>query len=352
MKRSVILAVDVIILLSIISCVSSEENVTLPPAITEQSNETTWICDNTQCDTVCTVCSDNRCHEPSFVCNEQLVLDKLIPESVDKGVSQLNILLRNTGNVNLKDISVAVTGDGISTSDKIPIAQLAAGDKDYAFVKITAEKAGTIDIILKLYLGSTLKETIVRQLTVLEEPKLNITDEVNATAIVNNLEQSKERYLQLEKEFYSKKSEGYNVEWIYNTLQETNTYIKDAQFYLKEENYKNTEVDLNIVDSNLQNIEKGLSEAQKQQQSLKDKVKENLLYIGSLAAALVSIFTANNLIKNSVNTQKLAELQNKLKVATASQSASQQPMPAPLPAEHRPEHHPEQKTENDEQKQV
>jgi len=323
MKNSFFLVIMSLFLVSMLNFALAKENITTEN-ITIPIGPS-WVCDNTKCDSECTICSDNKCHEPSFICQEKLSLEKITPDSVQLGVSQTNILLKNVGNVDLKDIYVEITGNGISSSDNVPISSLVVGDKDYTFTKITAEKAGTIDVILKIYINKQLKETIVKQLIVQEAPKENKPPLYNSTAILAQFESAKQDYSNLEKQYQEKLSQGYQVDWISKQLDEGNSFIKEIQIAIKTEDYKEADVVLTLLDNSLKNTETNLADAKLPTKSFKDKVKENLLYIGSLAAAIVSIFTANNLLKNYVNTQKLAELQDKLKNATIK--------PTPQPAQ-------------------
>lgn len=288
---------------------SNETIVTEPVPEAEPS----LICNETVCMEGCVLCSDNKCHEPDFVCKEELAVEKISPTTVSIGVNQINILLRNTGNVDLSNISVDLSGDGISVIEKTPIEKLAAGDKDYAFVKTSIAKAGVIDLVVKIYLSSGLKYTLVNQLTVLEEKVNKTSPEVNLTGISDSLKSLKERYIDIEQDYQNKKLQGYPVDIVYDKLKETESYIKEAQFYLVEEDgYKKAQLDLKIIEDNLNEIENDLKESKKQQQSFGDKLKGNMIYIGSIAAAIVSLFTAWGLIKSSINKQKIAELQKKI----------------------------------------
>ncbi len=283
-----------------------------PDAANESAN---LVCDEAKCDEGCVLCSDNKCHEQEFACAEELSIEKIFPESIDIGVTQINALIKNTGNVDLRNISIALSGEGISTLEKIPIESLASGDKDYSFIKIKAAKAGAIDLVVKLYINNILKTTLVKPLTVLEEKTeaANAT-KVNVTKLTNNLNGLKERYTKTEQEYQNKKLEGYPVDILYDKLKETNDYLKDAQFYLVEEDYKKIELDLIMIKDNLDSIENELKNIKKKEVTFTDKVKGNMIYIGSIAAAIVSIFTAYNLLKGSVNKQKIMELHKKIKL--------------------------------------
>ena len=305
-----------------------EENVSgeMPLNFTNETISEGIICDETRCDEGCVVCSDSKCHGQDFACSEDISIEKILPESADIGVAQVNILIRNTGNVDLKNISAEISGDGILTLEKIAIEALVSGDKDYTFTKIRASKAGVIDLVVKLYVNNELKDTIVRQLNVLEE-KVNVTiaaPEFNITELTNELDKLKEQYAKLEQDYQNKKLEGYPVDIVYDKLKETSNYINDAQSYLVEEDYKKVKVDLRIINDNLDILVDELKNAKKQEKTLTDKIKANMIYIGSIAAAIVSILTAFSLVRSHVNKQKLVELHNKLRFKEKKEEEKQE----------------------------
>ena len=295
-----------------ISNISSETAV--DEALDAANESTSIVCDETKCDEGCVLCSDNKCHEQEFACTEELSIEKIFPDSIDIGITQINALIKNTGNVELRNISIALSGEGISTLEKIPIESLASGNKDYTFIKIKAAKSGAIDLVVKLYVGSILKTTLVKPLIVLEEKAEAVnTTKVNATELTNNLNRLKERYIKLEQEYQNKKLEGYPVDILYDKLKETNDYIKGAQLYLVEEDYKKVQLDLTMIKEGIDSIENELKNIKKTEITFTDKVKGNMIYIGSIAAAVVSIFTAYGLLRSSVNKHKIMELHKKIK---------------------------------------
>lgn len=282
------------------------------------SNMTSLVCSQTVCSQGCVVCSDNQCHGQGFVCSELLDIEKVFPDNISIGLVQVNILLRNSGNVDLRNISVSLGGDGLYTIKKTPIDYLIAGDKDYAFVNVNATKAGAIDLVIKLHINGLLKDTFVRQLNVFkeEEPVSKETaynaTEINATEIINGFDKLKERYIEVEQEYQNKKLQGYYVDLIYDNLKGLKNYIKDSQFYLEYGDYKKVKVDLKVINGILNDIEQELKNAKKEETTFMDKIKRNMLYIGSIAAAIVSVFTAYGLLRSNINKQRIAELQQKL----------------------------------------
>ena len=297
----------------------SENNQTPVEAINETTEPTptpipSLVCSETQCDVGCVVCSDSRCHPQGFNCTETAVIEKFLPKTISVGKSQINILVKNTGTVNLKSVSILITGDGIATQEQILIEMLASGDKDYVFVTISAEKAGTIDIVMKLFVDGVLKTKTVEQLEIKQE-QIIVPEEKEREAATNaRLDQAKAKYRTLEEEYQNKRLEGYPVEIVYDNLKKASEYLRDAQFSLFGQEYTNAQNNLQLAEETLTTIEEELKTTQKKKETLRGKLQSNILILGSIAAALASIFTAYILVKSHINKQKLLELQQKLKL--------------------------------------
>lgn len=286
-----------------------------------QQNQTPQImCTQSQCDSECVKCSDKSCHEPGFRCVEELTLEKFFPTTVQYGVNQINIVLDNTGNVKLDDISAAISGDGITTLEQIPLERINVGDRDYVFAKINATKTGTIDIVIKVYVAGNVKHKFAEQITVLEPAKQvqNTTEQINVTKLTSTLDQLRQRYKTTEQEYQNKKSEGFDVDIVYDKLRSAYGGIADTQSALFEGNYNKVKASIEIINDSLNDVDDQLKSATKIQETLSDKIRNNLLLIGSLAAALVSIFTAYKLVQEKINREKILELHQRLSVKKKS----------------------------------
>lgn len=276
------------------------------------------ICNAEECDRGCVKCSDLNCHDPVFVCREDFSIDKITPTSTKVGVSQLNILIKNTGNVDLKEISAEVTGDGIETLESTPIAALAAGDKDYVFVQINASKPGNIDLVIKLYVDNMLNRKSVGSLAVIkpkvDEPKVNDTPEFDPTVLSDQLDQLREKYKTLEKDYNDKKAANYVLDAVTDDIKELHTQILTAQSALYDTDYKKTQTYLALAKDTSITVEQELKDAKPTVVKFSDKLKGNLIYVGSIAAAVVSFITAITLTRQHVvNKEKLANIANRIK---------------------------------------
>lgn len=269
------------------------------------------VCSANQCDAGCVLCSDNKCHDPGFTCEADLNIESITPEELDIGKNQLNILVRNTGNVDLKNVYAEVSGNGISMVDNDEIESLVVDDKDYAFVRIIAEKAGKVDLAIKLYSNSELIKKDVQQITIVgEEQKV---ETLNKTEVENTLNQLKERHKQIEQDYQTKKNEGYPVDEVFDNLKSASTYLKDANFYLLDGDLKKTDINTKLAEESLNDVEDGLKNLKKAEKTLGEKIKANLVYISSIAAAIITLLTAYKLTTNYVNKKNLVELHQKVK---------------------------------------
>lgn len=296
---------------SILITIAGDE-VNITQNITENITENITICNETQCDEGCVKCSDLKCYNQSFVCNESLVMEKFSPNSTGIGASQFNILLRNTGNVDLFNITAELSGNGIRTTEKIGLDRLVAGDKDYVFVKFNASVAGDIDLVVKIFVGDTLKEKSIEQLFVKQEQIVENKTEVNTTALSNNLDDLKEQYRVLEEEYQNKKLDGYPVDIIYDSMKETSDYIKDARLAFFQGDYKTAENNMKLAEEGLANIDQELKTVKKIEPTFFSKIQNNLLLFGSIAAALASLFTVYGIVRSHINKNKIKEIRTKL----------------------------------------
>lgn len=275
------------------------------------STNTSLLCTEAQCDIGCVICNDTKCHPQGFSCVESVVIDKFLPAILGIGSGQINIRLENKGVVDLFNLSAEISGDGIATTDKIMLDNLAAGDKDYVFVKINASKKGTIDVVMKLYVNGVLKEKKIEQITVTEE---NIIEAQQSNVTIEKLNELNMHYREIEEEYQNKKIGGYQVDMLYDKLKDTSAYIKNAKLSFFEGNYRDAESNIRLADEGIEAIKEELKSAKKIEKSFMDKFRSNILIIGSIAAALVSMFTAYGLVKSHINAKKIKEMHDKLQL--------------------------------------
>ena len=134
---------------------------------------------------------------------------------------------------------------------------------------------------------------------------------INATEISERIDKQKEKYIELEQEYQNKKLQNYYVDMVYDKLKETKDSMKEVENLMLDKEYKKADYLLNTIDESFVQIESELDSARGM--TFGDKLKQNMLLFGSIAAAVVSIVTAYSLIKRSVNKDKMKDLHDRLK---------------------------------------
>lgn len=303
---------------------TTEENITeIPETTSEETNTTaegnssienatvTIICSESQCDTGCTLCSDGSCHPPEEACTETIVVEKVTPTTVNKGEEQLNIVVRNTGNVALQNIEAQVTGYGITTQETLSIETLRVGEKDYTFTKIVAEQSGTIDLVVKIYVNGSLLAQDIVQLTVLEDTVIEVVEETNTfnkTAAAQQLNETRNLFNTLEKRYYEKKKQDYLLYGVDEDLDSIKEYLRLVQIAIIEANQKEFEKNILAVKSGLEIVEADLTGAEKEQKTILELLLENLAVIGSLLGVLISAITVWSLTKVHLKKVKIVNI--------------------------------------------
>ncbi|HME87321.1 MAG TPA: hypothetical protein VKE88_02820 [Candidatus Nanoarchaeia archaeon] len=271
-------------------------------------------CNKDSCDKECVKCSDKMCHEPGFICKEEVAIERVFPTQTTQGIGQINILLINKGTVDLKNLAAELSGNGIATIESIPIQTLVAGDKDYTFVKVNISKSGKIDAVVTLLINGQVKGKFVQQFDIaaVAEVPQEQKPTYNVTLFTEVLSQLKEEYRTLEQDYQDKKIEGYPVDIIYDKLRAASSRITETQSALLEGNYRAVQAGLSVLEDSLEDIALSLKSVRKQEETFADKVKDKLLFFGAMAAAIVSIFTAYKLLSTTVDKEKLAALHKKV----------------------------------------
>lgn len=217
-------------------------------------------------------------------------VDKVVPTTLSMGTNQVNVLLRNTFGEELTSITVEITGSGIKTLSALPIAKLAANDKDYVFVTVQASEAGPKDVIIKVT-ANTASEVFtlnyISQLTVSapEEKKLTL----NATLLASQLADIKSTINGYENQYLDKKAQGYLVSEVYDSIKQVKDNLQQAQLALTENRLEDTQKSLSLAKLGLDDVKNGLANARTEQKSLVDKIKDNAVLITTVAAAIAVI---------------------------------------------------------------
>lgn len=279
---------------------TTNEAITTNETISESVYENTSIvCSVEQCDDGCAVCRDGSCYLPETECIEQIIIEKISPLAISKGEQQLNILIKNTGNVALPYIEADVVGYGVTTIEKMPIELLVVGDKDYTFTKVNVAESGSVDLIVKLYVNQTIISQEIFQITVADDAVSGQTQETafNTTAATEHLEQSKTIYNELEKIYYEKEKQEYLLYGINEDLNDVKESLRLAQVAIIEQNQKEFDKNIMYATTILSSIQQQLEIAEKEKKTVWQIAYENLAVIGSILGVLISVVTVWSMTK-------------------------------------------------------
>lgn len=283
--------------------ISPEEN---------KTNETILICTAQQCDVGCTLCSDGSCYNSDINCTQELTIEKITPTTVGMGQQQLNILVRNTGNVALFEIEAEVSGYGVTTQEKISIEKLPAGEKDYTFTKINIQDAGIIDVVVKVMSNKTILVQEIVQITVQEKiSEKNETSEAilfNATEAEALLDKEKLLYEVVEKAFFEKEKQGYLVYGIDEDIKEIKENLRKAQIAILEQNKGDFDKYLVLTKTNREDVEGRLETAEKEKKTIMQLLSDNLALIGSLFGVIISGITVWSITKAHLKKAKIVNI--------------------------------------------
>ncbi len=288
-----------------------ETNTTSESNASTENATVSIICNESECDEGCTQCSDGSCHKPEEICTKAAVIEKITPATIKKGEEQLNIVVRNTGNLVLQNIEAQVTGYGITTQETLSIETLLAGEKDYTFTKISAEQSGTIDLVVKIYVNGSLLVQDIVQLSVLEDAVVEVVEEINTfnkTEAAQQLNETRNQFNTVEKKYYEKEKQDYLVYGMDKDLDGVKEYLRLAQVAIIEEEQKEFEKNILAAKSALETIEAELNEAQKEQKTILELLSENLALIGSLLGVLISAITVWSMTKVHLKKAKIVNI--------------------------------------------
>lgn len=281
---------------------------------TNETNENVTaalLCTSTQCDRGCIKCPDLKCHDPGYTCTEDLAIEKIVPKTFSQGEQQVNILIKNGGDIPFQKVSASITGYGITTLNTIPIDSLATGDKDYTFVVVNASESGIIDIIIKLYAEDIFKKQVVDQITILVENSTpNAVPTVDTALIQEEWNNTKATFVQLESLYTQKKEEGYLVEDMLDSLNSIRGFIRNAQLAVAEEDYKGFRKNIDSATTEMALLAERLTAAHKQKKSWKLTIQENIAWIGSIFGFIIATSTVYGITRSYIQKSKVEKVVN------------------------------------------
>jgi archaellum component FlaF (FlaF/FlaG flagellin family) len=255
---------------------------------------------------------------------ESYVIEKIVPKSNNLGPGVLNVLIRNNGTVVLNNITIQISGDGMSVMSVVQIEKLLPGEKDYIFATINSSKPGDLDVVIKLYMNGSLKEKLVSEMAIIDTtPKTNSNSQtnnsppiqisLNITELSLNLTKLKTEYSSLE-EFYKKRQEmNYKIDDLDSRLQEVHDYVTDAQLNYLQGDYKKAQAVMEVAKENIEVISTQLLNATQNKTSIIDLFQKKIVFVGSMAAAIASMFTVFGLVRaHLINKKNIIKLNKKI----------------------------------------
>ena len=280
--------------------------------INETEQNQTTVCEAAQCDVECLICSDASCQYPEVGCKESLSLVKVSPSSIKKGEQQLNIMVKNTGNVALSEVYAIISGYGIVTTETLSIAMLPAGEKDYTFTKINVETAGEFSIIIQIYSNNSLLLEEVSDLVVeeveVQADEIEQEEEFNTTAASERLNITWIRYDAVESLYYEKEKEEYVLFGVEDELKQIKEHLRQAQIAIIELNSVEFQANIIRAETILETTKNEVEHAAQEKKSLSELFVENLTVIGSLLGVIISAVTVWSLTKAHLKNAKVVNI--------------------------------------------
>ncbi|MBN1156967.1 hypothetical protein JXA85_05090 [Candidatus Woesearchaeota archaeon] len=245
----------------------------------------------------------NETHTLTNVPVTDFILTSFVPNEFKTGDVQFNIQVQNTGTVELADLGAFVTGKGFLTYEVVPIDVLKPGEKSYILVMGNIVEGGT---------GGTIKLTIkinskvfYQNITVIGLSSGNNLQELDeaeqkkaaALSILKlQLDDIKKKYDAFENELEEKTENNYDVSGI--DAEDFKNYVKDAQSSFLHNDVEQTNVSINLANSEYADLKKRLDEAEVIKRSILNILKDNAVLISTLAGAVIALFSLFEVLKS------------------------------------------------------
>jgi len=197
------------------------------------------------------------------------------PENVAKGENQITFIVNNNGDKILKDINAKIIGRGIQHLSSTLIASLKPGDQDSLTVKMNVLEAGKLEGAIKV-LDSSFPVTF----TVAQEVEYNKEElETRLTVLKQRLDEQDSIY-------YDKKSQGYLVSEVFESIKAAKKQLQDGQQQLLTGKFAEATVNLDLASSAVDDLTTDLNGAKKQEVTFMMWMKENAVAITAVIAAI------------------------------------------------------------------
>ncbi len=234
---------------------------------------------------------------------EELKIQKMLTKTLNVGQNNIVVQLDNTGNVDLEEVTAQINGDGVKTTDKMPVS-IQKGKSEFATTVVSITTKGTVDIIIKAYSKDRMLAQSIETITVNgpEEQKAEAPKKVDAEYAQQKTDDLWKQLEEYERAYLTKKAEGYNVPDITGTISEAKSDIKRLQLDSEDMTEEAFNRKLNLAAKSLGEISIKLGLAAPK--GIGDKIKDNLTVIATTIGLIVSSLTAYGLAKTHIGQKK------------------------------------------------
>ena len=232
------------------------------------------------------------------ISNSSIQILTISPDTFKIGDVQLNIKVQNNDNITKSNLVALVSGKGYSTYDITGIDSLAPGEKDYIFVNGNFKESGNITLTIKIdnnIFYENISVLIQSQADIEEQARLEKEKQDALANLSSELSDLKQKYSQLETDYYNKKDNNYDVSKV--SLEQLKNYIRAIESDILNEDIKNARANLNLANDEYLNQKNKLDSSEKI--SLIARLKENAVIFSAIAGALLTFFALSELLKRN-----------------------------------------------------
>lgn len=240
-------------------------------------------------------------------------LAKVIPGDVKIGDSQINILIKNTGNQNLTNLNTVITGDGVSVYTQEQISSLNPSDSKYILAWINTKKSGKIPLSIRVQ-----DKVFTASLNVVDSEQTaqakKDAEELAAKRrkireIQSDISNLSDIYEAFQKDYYIKESKGYDMTSI--NINDAKSYLRNSQSALAKEDLTDSSANVVLLRAELSDLREKLVAAQPKPRTWKDVLKENIPLLSGIFGILVGGIAVYEKVKRKAEKVKANGLFNK-----------------------------------------
>ena len=207
-----------------------------------------------------------------------LNLTSYFPTELAIGENSVTFLVENGGTNTIRTISARIVGIGIQHVSSTSIDSLSAGDQDSITVRMNVLQSGILKPTIKI-----LDKSFPVTFTVAQQTQYN-KEELQA-----KYQELKTKLQEQEATYTTKKSEGYLVTEIFDSIKSAKSILQSTQQQLLTSRLGEAQVNMNLAESSLTDIERSLKESQKPKQTVMGWLKENIIMIVAILTGLGTI---------------------------------------------------------------